>query len=194
MNEALKSANQELVSTGLKIQELEKENDFLRKELGVVKRKKMEVALAKVFHHQLDGQSSTSLIDVGKNEGVKVGMPVIFNGEILFGVIKEVYADSSLIYLITDPRVNLSVKIENSETMGRSKGNLSNGLNLELVANQEEITPGQLVITSGLDGLPSALVVGTIKTAEPSQGGLFQKILVEPKFQDQTIERVFVLK
>ena len=193
-NDALRSENRQLVSTRLKISELEKENDFLRKELGVAKRKNLEVVLVRIFHRQLDGQSSTSLVDAGANEGIKAGMPVIFDGEVLYGLVKEVYADSALVYLITDPRISLNVKIVDSEIMGRSKGALSDGLSLELVANQEEVKPGQLVVTSGLDGLPGALVVGRIKTNQANRGGLFQKIEIEPQFPSLMVEKAFVLK
>lgn len=193
-NNALKSENRQLISARLKIEELEKENDFLRKELGVVKRKNLEVVLTRVFNQQADGQTHTALIDAGVNEGIKVGQPVVFDGEVLLGIVKKVYNDTSLVYLITDPRVNLDVKISGSEVMGKTKGAFNNGLTLELVANQEKIEPGQLVVTSGLDGLPSALVVGKIKTAQTDRGGLFQKIEIEPEFKNLLINNVFVLK
>ncbi len=192
-NEALKSENRALVSARLKISELEKENNFLRKELGVAKRKNLEVVMGRIFNRQIDGQMRTALIDVGNNEGIQSGWPVVFDGEVILGVVQEVYADSSLIYLITDPRLNLSVKIAESEVMGKSRGAL-NGLSLELVANQEEVKPGQSVITSGLDGLPAALVVGKIQTAQTDRGGLFQKIEIEPAFKVLTNNQVFVLK
>ena len=200
-NEKLKSENRQLVSANLKIYELEKENNFLRKELGVVQRKNFKIAVARVFHQQFDGQFQTSLIDVGDNEGLKPGMPVIFDGEILYGIIKEVYQTSAMVYLITDPRMTLSVKIKNSanqpdgqEIMARSRGALDNGLLLELVANQEEIQAGETVMTSGLDGLPSALLVGKIMTVKEGRGGIFKEIKVEPEFKSSLIDRVFILK
>ena len=193
-NENLKSENRALVAARLKVSELEKENDFLRKELGVVKRKNLEVVLARVFNQRLDDQTHTVLIDVGKNENIKIGMPVIFDGEVIYGVVKEVYDNSAMVYLITDPRLNLSVKIPESTIIGRSKGTLNSGLSLELVANQEEVRPGQLVVTSGLDGLPAALVVGKVKTAQASRGGVFQKVEIEPAFKTIQFNQVFVLK
>lgn len=193
-NEGLKSENRALVSVRLQISEMENENDFLRKELGVVKRKNLEVVLARVFNQQMNGQSGTALIDAGDKQAIKAGMPVIFAGEVIYGVVKEVYADTSLVYLITDSRISLNVKVAESGVMGRSQGTLNNGLSLELVANQEEVKPGQLVITSGLDGLPSALVVGKIKTSRTNQGGLFQKIEIEPEFKSLSGAHVFVIK
>ena len=198
-NTVLQAENRQLVSANLKIAELEKENNFLRKGLGVVKRKSFQVAVARVFHQQFNGQSQTSLIDIGDNEKIKVGMPVIFDGEVLYGVIKEVYLTSALVYLITDPRVILSVKIkdeqaERAEIMGRSRGALADGLSLELIANQEEIKVGDLVITSGLDDLPSALLVGKIRTVKTDPGAIFKEINIEPVFKSLLVDRVFVLK
>ena len=193
-NESLKEENRRLVAANLKIYELEQENDFLRKELGVVERKNYTVAMARVFHQQFDGQFQTALIDIGNNEGVKSNMPVVFDGEIIYGVVKEVYPASALVYLITDPRLTISVKIKETEVMGKSRGALAEGLFLELVANQEEAQAGNLVITSGLDGLPSALIVGKIKTVKTDRGGIFKEIKINPEFQSLTVDRVFVLK
>ena len=192
-NKTLKEENRQLASVNLKIYELEKENDFLRKELGVVQRKNFKVSLARVFQ-QFDGQFQTSLIDIGDNEGIKPGMPVIFDGEVLYGVVKEVYPTSAMVYLITDPRVALSVKIKDSEIMGRSRGELKDGLSLELVANQEDVQAGETVMTSGLDGLPSALLVGKIMTVKEDRGGIFKEIKIEPEFKSLLVDRVFVLK
>lgn len=193
-NDKLKSENRRLVSANLKIYELEKENNFLRKELGVTQRKNYTVAMARVFHQLFDGQFQTVLIDIGENEGVKPEMPVIFDGEVLYGIVKEVYSAAALVYLITDPRVTLNVKIKDSEIMGRSRGALNEGLSFELVANQEEVQAGNIVITSGLDGLPSSLIAGKIKTVSAERGGIFKEIKIEPEFQSLTADRVFVLK
>lgn len=193
-NQTLQAEKRQLVSTRLKMSELEKENEFLRKELRVAKRKNFQVVMASIFHQQFNSQFQTALIDVGANDGLKAGMPAVFDGEILYGLIKEVYADSSLIYLITDPRIFLNVKISESEIAGRSRGSLADGLVLELISNQEEVDPGDLVITSGLDGLPAALAVGRIKTVRVDRGGLFKTIEVEPSFKDLLIDRVFVIK
>jgi len=193
-NQWLQEENRQLISANLKISELEKENQFLRKELGVVQKKNFQVSLARIFHQQFDGQFQTAMIDIGTEDGIAVGMPVIFDGEVLYGIVKEVYSHSSLVYLISDPRIVLSVKIVESEIMGRSRGILSNGVSLELITNQEEVKIGDLAITSGLDGLPSALVVGTIRKAEADRGGLFQKIEIDPQFKSLLIDRVFVLK
>ena len=193
-NLTLQAENRQLVSSNLKVAGLEKENEFLRKELGVAKRKNFQVAMGRVFHQQFNGQSQTTLIDVGDNEGIKPGMPVIFDGEVLYGVVKEVYPAGALVYLITDPRLLLSVKINNTEVMGQSRGALTDGISLDLVANQEEVEAGDLVLTSGLDGLPEDLVVGMIRTAQSGQGGLFQNITIEPQFEKFFVDRVFVLK
>ncbi len=198
-NQNLKTENRQFVSVKLKISELEKENDFLRKELGIAKRKNYRVALSRIFHQEFGGQFQTALIDVGSNEGIKAGLPVILEGEVLYGLVKEVYSSSALIYLITDPRIALSVKISNSESakseiIGRSRGRLQEGVSLELVTNQEEVKPGELVITSGLDGLPSALIIGRIKTTKPDRGNLFQEIEIEPQFKSLSVDKVFILK
>lgn len=193
-NQTLRQENRSLFSVNLKIAELEKENDFLRQELGIAQRRKWQLEMAKIFQLNTSGSFRTALIDKGGAQGVRIGMPVIFQGEILLGIVKEVFDNNALVYLINDSRVALNIKSQDSKVSGRARGALEQGLFLELVTNQEEIVGGETILTSGLDGLPASLIVGQVADVKEKTGELFKTVRVEPQFETLPLENIFVIK
>lgn len=193
-NQQLVLENQLLKKDNLGLKDLERENNLLRQELGVARRRQWQVEIAQIFQITTDGPFRTALINKGKKEGVKSGQAVVFSGNLLLGVVKEVYDHEALIYLTTDPRLVLNVKTVDSAVAGRTKGALVGGLILELITNQEEIKEGEELITSGLDGLPSLLRVGQVEGVHSESGALFKTITVEPEFGDLLLDNIFVLK
>lgn len=190
----LLAENRRLAAENLKINELMRENEFLREELGVAKKRGFKLEMTRVFQFNTDGPYRTALIDKGAEQEIKAGEPVIFGGDILLGIVKEVYPRQALVYLTTDPRTALNVKIVDSLISGRTKGALEHGLSLELITNQEEIKEGQSVVTSGLDGLPSLLLVGRISSVQTKSGELFKTVKIDPEFNNLFLENVFILK
>lgn len=193
-NQSLWEESRRLRSENLKMGDLIRENNFLREELGVAKKRGYELAMARVFNFNLNGPFRTALIDKGAEDGLQSGQAVIFGGDILLGLVKEVYPAQSLIYLLNDPRMMLNVKIADTAVSGRTRGALEQGLFLELITNQEEILEGQLVVTSGLDGLPNSLVIGKVANVQVKSGELFKTVKINPEFGDVLLDNVFVLK
>lgn len=193
-NQILNQENRRFFSASLKMAELEKENELLRKELGVARKRGWKIEIARIFQLNISGDFQTALIDKGSNQGIQKEMAVVFEGDILLGVVKEVFADSAVIFLVNDPRVSVSVRSRDSQVAARARGNSGRGMSLELVTNQEIVEIGELFLTSGLDGLPNLLIVGSVSNIKSGNGGLFQDISIEPLFKNMPPENVFVLK
>lgn len=193
-NRDLLEENRQLKAANLKINELARENEFLREELGVAKKKGYALIMARIFHFNVDGPNRTAFIDQGADNGLKVRQPVIFGGDILLGIVREVFPRNALIYLINDPRVTINVKIVDSAITGRTRGGMEQGMFLELITSQEEVKEGQAVVTSGLDGLPGSLLVGRISHVQTKSGELFKTVKIDSAFDNLFLENVFVLK
>lgn len=185
--------NRQLKEQLHRIAELEKENNFLRAELGIAKRQNYSLELARTLQISLAGPFRTAIINKGLSSNMHAGQPVIFQGNILVGIIKEVYPDSSLVYLVNDPRLTISVKLADSLVTGRTHGALNQGVALELVTNQEVVNTGSQVVTNGLDGLPAGLIIGEVSSATLAGGELFQTINIDPFYLRYLLEQVFVL-
>lgn len=190
----LTEENRHLRAENLKINDLTKENDFLRSELGIAKKRGYQLEAAKIFQFNANGLFRTALIDKGTNDNVAAGQAVIFNGDIILGVVQEVYPDRALVFLINDPRVTLNVKLADDSLFGRTRGGLEKGLFMEMVTNQEEIEEGQEIVTSGLDGLPDLLMVGQVANVQLKSGELFKTVRIKPFFGNLFLKNVFVLR
>lgn len=193
-NQILSRDNRRLFALELKIEDLQKENDFLRKELGIAEKKNWHFDMARIFQLRRDGLFHTALIDKGSDDGLQLGWPVVVEGDVLFGVIKEIMPSNAVVYLVSDPRLELSVKTRESSILGRTRGALNEGMLMELVAKNETVYSGETALTSGLDGLPVSLVVGEIYEAGADQNQLFRNIKIRPAFQEQFWENVFIVK
>ena len=97
-------------------------------------------------------------ISKGSNDGVKEKDLVVSDKGVV-GIINSVYKNSSIVSLLTNPRMELSVKINNSYGILTSVDNQIIVKNMKL---NEEIKKGDLVYTSGLTDIPGNILVGEV--------------------------------
>jgi rod shape-determining protein MreC len=120
-------------------------------------------------------------------------MPVVGpNG--LLGQIDSVGSNFSKVRLITDIDSGVACMLQRTRTPGIATGSLSGTLTLEFIANEAEISPGDVVVTSGMGGIyPAGLVVGEVLDAILGVSSLYQTIRVTPANDARTVEQVMVL-
>ncbi len=192
-NDELKKENNILLGRIAEQEGLKRENDFLRNELKVAPRLDSQLLLVEIFSVQKNGLFSTALINKGKADGVEKLMAVITSGNILAGVVSEVFDNSALVLLINDPRSAVSVRFQESNIIAEAKGDLQNGLKINEVTYQEEIKEGNMIVTSGLDGLKESLLVGRVSEVKTGSGGLFRDIAAKPLFDLSLGSDLFVI-
>jgi len=74
------------------------------------------------------------------------------------------------------------------------QGSGSSGCELKYVQRTQDVQVGDVVISSGLDGVfPKGLVLGTVDLVERKDAGLFQKIRVSPGLDMVKLEEVMVI-
>jgi len=142
----------------------------------------------------------TVMVDRGNRHGVKVGDVALFQEQLVGRVIRT-QSGSSQILLITDPRMEVSVLAQDSRAKGVLRGRerhltLNRDLWLtqgEYFDRQVQIHPGEILMTSGLDGLfPSGIPVGRVRSVRQDPTGLFQSAEVEPLVEPQKLERIWL--
>jgi rod shape-determining protein MreC len=192
-NNELKEENRALLGHIAELEGLGRENEFLRNELKVAPRLGSRLLIADIFSIQKNALSSTALINKGKADGVKESMAVITSGNILVGVVNEVFDNSALILLLDDPRSTVSVRFQGSNVLAEARGDLQNNLKINEVTYKEEIKEGDMIVTSGLDGLKESLLVGRVSEVKPGSGGLFRKVAAKPMFDLSLGSELFVV-
>jgi rod shape-determining protein MreC len=133
-------------------------------------------------------------IDAGEEAGVKKDMPAMAAAGIVGRVIK-VYGGSSRIMLITDRSSSVSCVTQRTREPGILIGDgESDTCKLQFIGKQADVAPGDLVVTSGLDGIyPAGLPVGRVSRSAKVNQGYFMEIDVIPAASVTKLEEVAVL-
>ncbi|MDX1387517.1 MAG: rod shape-determining protein MreC [bacterium] len=194
-NERLKSELQELQSKYLNLKELS-----LTHLVGPPHRELPSVD-AKVIAQDPKSHFRSLTINRGHAQGVKVGDVVLAQGG-LVGRVVRTGENQARVVLINDPRSAVAVLDQESRARGTLVGKLHKlGLNRdhwmtqgEYFSVKEEIRPGDLLLTSGLDGLfPKGLPVGWVRRVKKGPQGMFYRAEVEPYVSLQKLETVQVV-
>lgn len=189
----LKEENDFLRGQLAELENLKRENQYLRNELGVAGRFSAQLLIAQIFNIQRGVLSSTALINKGTSDGIKKTMPLITAGNILVGIVDQVFDNQSRVLLLDDPRVKVSGRVQGSNIIVGVRGKLENRLGLDLVTASEDVKGGETIITSGLDGLPEAMPIAMVTKVENSGGSLFKTVTAKPIFDYSLGSSLFVI-
>lgn len=133
-------------------------------------------------------------ISVGALQGVKVGMPVVSNGPGLVGRVARVYPRTARVQLLTDPESAVAALLQTSRVTGLLVGKPDGTLRMEYIPQEENISVGDMVLTSGLGGvMPKGLVIGQVAEVQQMDYALFQTAIVRPAVDFSRMEVVLVI-
>jgi rod shape-determining protein MreC len=133
------------------------------------------------------------IINVGSNDGILRGMPVVTD-QGLVGRVDAVIADAARVQLITDAASDVNVRLQNAETDASLVGSVTGDVNLDLIPQDVPIEVGDLVLTSGLGGgYPPDLIVGQVVNIRSRDFDLFQEATVQPVVDFNRLEIVLVI-
>ncbi len=139
-------------------------------------------------------QSRVVFIDKGYNDGVRPDMAVITADGIVGKVLESYRSPStSKVLLINDQTSGVGVILDKTRLQGILRGTASGEVVLEKVMSDESVPAGELVLTSGGDGIfPKGLLVGRV-TKVGSGSDLFLNIRVRPAADLNRLEEVLVV-
>jgi len=186
----LKLENQELLGQVVALKNLKKENETLRQALGIELQKDFKLTLSHIISKDIS--QDFILIDKGAKNGIVEGMPVITEQKVLIGRISEVYEDFSKVMLIFHKESSFDVKV--NDISGIVKGQGSFKALLDFVPREENLSQGDIVVTSALGGIfPKGLLVGKIKEIKKNDVDPFQQAEIELFFDISRTETLFII-
>jgi len=193
-NEALKREVAELESRVTTYHEAYVENLRLRRLLDFKSTLKAETLAAQVTMHDLTGWFQTLMVDKGFRDGIAPDMAVV-NDEGVIGRVLDVSDRHCRVLLITDPASSVDAIIQRNRVRGVLAGKDANGCLLKYVRGNLDIQVGDLLISSGKDGVyPKGLRLGVVQAAYKDPVDLFQKIEVKPLVRLSALEEVLIIK
>jgi len=137
--------------------------------------------------------NSTMIIDKGKVDGIRQGMPVV-NALGVVGKIAEVGSDSSKVILLTDPQFSVAALIQGPRESGLVSGTLQGVCRMKYIRADAQIRIGNKVITSKLSSsFPEGLLIGEIISIDDKLSKPTVESLVRPSVAFSQIEEVLVI-
>jgi rod shape-determining protein MreC len=174
---------------------LQAENDRLRKLLELQPALTVQSQAAEVLFEAPDPFSRRVVIDRGAAQGVAPGSPVINEAGVL-GQVTRVYPLSAEVTLLTDkdaaiPLLNARTQMRNAAA-GRADGS---GMELRFLAANADVKVGDLMTTSGLDGVyPPGLPVAKVTVVDRRGDSSFAQVQLAPIAQPDSARHVLVLQ
>ncbi len=116
----------------------------------------------------------------GSNDGLVRGMPVVTERG-LVGRLVEVFPTMSRVQLIIDPEAAVNVRLQTSRAEAVTAAQPNGELWVELISQDVQVAPEELVVTSGLGGgYPPDIPVGQVVSVRRRDYEIFQQAVVQP--------------
>jgi rod shape-determining protein MreC len=133
-------------------------------------------------------------IDRGSEDGLARSMPVV----VAEGVVGRVHATaghSADVLLAVDRNSSIAVRVERTRARANVRGlGRTEQARLDYALRSEDVIEGDLLVTSGTDGVfPAGLPVGRATQLQRVQHGLFQEGRVTPAVDPTRLEEVLVI-
>lgn len=196
-NDLLKQRVQELELESRGKDALTAENNRLRGLLNLKENSKYKVLTASVIGRDPSVWFDSSIINRGSLDGVKLNMPVVSDGG-LIGRVTAVSPLTAQIDLITRDKSGVGGvigEIGTSNILGVVAGTSKRDLvEMKYVSGSADVQPGQLVYTTGQDGIyPAGLKIGEIVEVRSGSATVPHQILIRPSAAINSIKEVGVL-
>jgi rod shape-determining protein MreC len=180
------------------VEQLLNENTQLRKLLSLRDRLNTQTLAAEVLYDAADPYTRKVVIDKGMAQGVEAGSPVIDESGVL-GQVTRVHPLISEVTLVTDSDQAIPVLNTRTGNRGIAYGDAgrhgSGGLELRYMAANADVQPGDLLTTSGVDGVyPPGIPVAKVAKVERRADSAFARIVCYPQAQVDGVRHVMVLK
>ncbi|MBM3257987.1 MAG: rod shape-determining protein MreC [Candidatus Nealsonbacteria bacterium] len=184
--------NQELLVQLAALQELKKENEFLRESLDIGLEKEFQLELVQIVSK--DVSQDSILINKGAEDKISEGLPVITSQKLILGRIGKVYQNFSEVILVSNKKSSFNAEIREKEIYGVVKGKGNFEISFDLVPKDKEIAEGDLVVTSALGGVfPQGFLVGTAKDVKKTDVEQFQTAKIDSGFNLGNLDYLFII-
>ncbi len=178
-----------------KLENVAGENEFLRQAMDLEKGERhQKLVLADILSFDPFQANDSFVINKGKQNGIKENDPIILSGNIVVGRVKEAGEKESRVLLITSSQSKITAVSEDDLAKGVVAGSASGALSIDLILKDVELHPGQILLTSGLDGIfKRGLLLGELVKVTSMDSASFQKASVRPFFNLRDLKQVFVV-
>ena len=180
-NQALRSQQGERAQQLQQAQLLAAENAQLRNLLGAEQRVPVKSLMSEILYDARDQFARKVIMNRGSRHGVATGQPVIDDAGIV-GQVTRVFPFTSEVTLLTDKDQAIPVQVLRNGLRSVAYGRGQSGyLDLRFMSSNADIKKGDVLVTSGIDGVyPAGLSVAKVVQVESKSADAFAHIVCEP--------------
>jgi rod shape-determining protein MreC len=191
--EALRGRVRQLEQDTARLAETEAENARLRTLLDFRKTLGGTLLTTRVIGHDAAGLSRTLVVDQGSAAGIAKGAAVLAP-EGVVGQVFQVSPHAARVLLVSDHNSGVDAVVQRTRGRGIVEGTADGRCGLKFVKRTEDLQVGDLVVSSGLDGIfPRGVPIGHIQAVDKQGQGLFQYAQIEPAVDVERLEEVLVM-
>jgi rod shape-determining protein MreC len=191
--EALRARVHQLEQDTARLAEIEAENARLRTLLDFRRTLGGTLLATRVIGHDAAGLSRTLVVDQGSAAGIAKGAAVLAP-EGIVGQVFQVSPHAARVLLVSDHNSGVDAVVQRTRGRGIVEGTADGRCGLKFVKRTEDLQVGDLVVSSGLDGIfPRGLPIGRIQAVDKQGQGLFQYAQIDPAVDVERLEEVLVM-
>ena len=173
--------------------ELELENRRLRELLGFKRSLPAPAIAAEIIGKDPSAWFKTVIIDKGSSDGLRRGLPAVSSLGVV-GQIVEVSGRQSRLMLIIDRNSGADALVQRTRARGVVKGTSQDECYLDYVLHADDVRVGDLVVSSGFDGVyPKGLLIGTVTAVDFKGGDFFKDVQITPAVDFDKLEEVLII-
>jgi rod shape-determining protein MreC len=190
----LRAEVEALTAETARLDEVELENQRLRTLVDFREHLRGEALTARIIGRDATGLSRTLTVDRGEQDGIARGAAVLAPAGVV-GQVFMVSPHAARVLLVTDHNSGIDGLVQRTRARGIIEGTIDGGCGLKFVKRTEDIQVGDLVVTSGIDGIfPKGLPIGKVAAVDTRGKGLFQYAEVAPRVDPARLEEVLVTR
>jgi rod shape-determining protein MreC len=155
-------------------------------------RSNLRTMAAEVIASSASPDFRTLTIDKGTNQEVRADMAVIA-GDGVVGRVVVPSGRAAKVQLLIDRNAAAGALVARSRARGVVKGGGDDRLELQFVSEAADVVTGDLVVTSGIEGIfPKGFTIGHVDGVEKT-GPSYKRITVKPTVNFSSLEEVLVV-
>ena len=193
-NERLRAQVEALSERHRSVDDLERENAELRDLLAIRDRGQLETVTARTVALGPSYFEWTVTLDVGSDDGVRRGMPVI-NGDGLVGRVFQTTPSASRVLLAIDPNFFAAARVVESGEIGNLNGRGGDPMLFNPLDPEAGIEVGDELVTSSYDGgaFPGGIPIGLVADIGDTSTRLTQEVQIRPFVNFTRLDHVLVV-
>lgn len=192
-NERLKQQLEAAVERANQHREIELENERLRDLLGFKKTLAQPASAARIIAKDPSSWFNTVIINRGVADGLSKGLPAVTARGIV-GQVVEVSTHQSKLMLIIDRNSAVDALVQRNRVRGVVKGSSQAECTLDYVMPEDDVRPGDSVVSSGFDGVfPKGIPIGTVSAVLGQGQDFFKEVRITPAVDVGKLEEVLII-